>query len=230
MADEQELVLLFKEQGLDSVKDAADKVGVLGDKLESIDGAEVATPPTPSSAAHGSGLDSLVPQVEAFIAKIGEAAEAIRRVTESLQTYHAKAHREVAPEDRGIARPRHHAQSAEQVKKQAEYDARMNTPEAREHQALAAERNEEMGMAQQVQAARAGMGDVVASQMGPAELQQIVAQVGRNRTMNSSLGFTLAQQVDYFMSQLEAKMVADFTRGMGQHDRSAQNVNPIGGH
>jgi hypothetical protein len=32
------------------------------------------------------------------------------------------------------------------------------------------------------------------------------------------------------MSQLEAKMVADFTRGMGQHDRSQQNVNPSGGH
>ena len=66
--------------------------------------------------------------------------------------------------------------------------------------------------------------------MGPAELQQVVAHVGKNRLMNSSLGFTLAQQVDYYMSQLEAKMVADFTRGMGRHDRSGQLINPRGGH
>ena len=86
-----------------------------------------------------------------------------------------------------------------------------------------------MGMAQQVQAARADAGDVIASQMGPQELQQIIAQVGRYRTMNSSLGFTLAQQVDFYMSQLEAKMVADFSRGMGQQNRPMQNNTPFGG-
>ncbi len=106
---------------------------------------------------------------------------------------------------------------------------RENMPQARENRARAAEQNEEMGMAQQVQVARAGAGDVLASQMGPQELQQIVAQVGRNRTMNSSLGFTLAQQVDFYMSQLEAKLVADFSRGMGQQNRPAQNNTPFGG-
>jgi hypothetical protein len=118
---------------------------------------------------------------------------------------------------------------ARAAKTKAEHDAKQNTPEVREHQALTAQRNEEMGMAQQVQAARAGAGDTMASQMGPAELQQVVAAVGRNRMMNSSLGFTLAQQVDYYMSQLEAKMVADFTRGMGQQNRSAQLITPRGG-
>ena len=48
--------------------------------------------------------------------------------------------------------------------------------------------------------------------------------------MNSTLGFTLAQQVNFYMLQLEAKMVADFTSGMGQHDRSGQLINPRGGH
>jgi hypothetical protein len=118
---------------------------------------------------------------------------------------------------------------AKAARTEADRKARESTPEAVEHRALAAERNEEMGMAKQVQAARAGMGDVMAAQMGPGELQQVVAQVGKNRLMNSSLGFTLAQQVDYYMSQLEAKMVEDFTRGMGQHDRSRQNTNPRGG-
>jgi hypothetical protein len=120
--------------------------------------------------------------------------------------------------------------AARKAKTEAARRARESTPEAIEHRALAAQRNEEMGMAQQVQSARAGMGDTMAAQMGPAELQQVVAQVGKNRLMNSSLGFTLAQQVDYYMGQLEAKMVADFTRGMGQHDRSAQNINPVGGY
>ena len=87
-----------------------------------------------------------------------------------------------------------------------------------------------MGMARDVQAARADAGDTIAAQMGPQELQQVVAAVGRNRMMNRTLGFTLAQQVNYYMLQLEAKMVADFTSGMGQHDRSAQNINPRGGH
>ena len=86
-----------------------------------------------------------------------------------------------------------------------------------------------MGVAQQVQAVRAQSGDVLASQMGPQDLQQVVAQVGRNRMMNSSLGFTLAQQVDYYMRQLEAKMVADFTRGMGAQNRTGQNITPFGG-
>jgi hypothetical protein len=129
---------------------------------------------------------------------------------------------------------RHAKTKAEQAAKNAQHDAerraRESTPEAVEHRALAAQRNEEMGMAQQVQGARAQMGDTMAAQMGPAELQQVVAQVGKNRLMNSSLGFTLAQQVDYYMGQLEAKMVADFTRGMGQHDRSGQLINPSGGH
>ena len=117
-----------------------------------------------------------------------------------------------------------------EAKTKAAHDAKYNTPEASEHRALAAERNEEMGMARDVQAARADAGDRMAAQMGPQELQQVVAQVGKNRLMNSSLGFTLAQQVDFYMGQLEAKMVADFTRGMGQHDRSGQNTNPRGGH
>ena len=120
--------------------------------------------------------------------------------------------------------------AAEQAERDREKWDREHTPEARRTSRLAAERNEEMGMAQDVQAARAGAGDTMAAQMGPAELQQVVAEVGRNRMMNSTLGFTLAQQVDYYMSQLEAKMVADFTRGMGQHDRSAQLINPRGGH
>ncbi|MGO8949903.1 MAG: hypothetical protein ACLQUY_20055 [Ktedonobacterales bacterium] len=125
------------------------------------------------------------------------------------------------------AKDRDRAQA--QAQRQDERAARENLPEAAEHRALAAQRNEEMGIAQQVQAARAGMGDVMASQMGPGDLQQVVAAVGRNRTLNSSLGFTLAQQVNYYMSQLEAKMVADFTRGMGQQNRPGQNVTPFGG-
>jgi len=65
--------------------------------------------------------------------------------------------------------------------------------------------------------------------MGPRDLQQVVDQVGRYRTLNSRLGFTLAEQVNYYMSQLEAKMVNDFTRGMGQQNRPGQNYTPFGG-
>jgi hypothetical protein len=107
--------------------------------------------------------------------------------------------------------------------------ARENTPEAIEHRALTAQRNEEMDTARQVQSARANQGDTMAAQMGPQELNQVVSAVGRNRLMNSQLGFTLAQQVDYYMGQLEAKMVADFARGMGQQNRPAQNTMPFGG-
>jgi hypothetical protein len=120
-----------------------------------------------------------------------------------------------------------------QAQRQAERDAaraaREGTPEAIEHRARAAEQNETMGVAQEVQSARANYGDVMASQMGPQDLQQVVAQVGRNRMMNSSLGFTLAQQVDFYMGQLEAKMVNDFARGMGQQNRTGQNIVPRGG-
>lgn len=128
------------------------------------------------------------------------------------------------------AAQRHADAEARRHAAEAARQARENTPEAFEHRARTAEQNEAMGVTQQVQAVRAQSGDVLASQMGPQDLQQIVAQVARNRTMNSSLGFTLAQQVDYFMSQLEAKMVADFTRGMGQQNRTGQNFTPSGGY
>ena len=168
--------------------------------------------------------------------------EAARKETAGIQEQFDKALRdkrtkEAADRDRVAADAEAgrlaDERKAETLRRQADAkatrDARENTPEAFEHRARAAEQNEEMGMARQVQAARAGAGDVLASQMGPQELQQVVAQVGRNRTMNSSLGFTLAQQVDYYMSLLENKMVADFNRGMGQQNRTGQNISPFGG-
>ena len=136
-----------------------------------------------------------------------------------------------AADERKAEQARRHAETLRrQTDAKAARDARENTPEAVEHRAHAAEQNEEMGMARQVQAVRANQGDFLASQMGPQELEQVVAQVGRNRMMNSSLGFTLAQQVNYYMGQLEAKMVADFARGMGQQNRTGQNVTPFGGY
>ncbi len=39
----------------------------------------------------------------------------------------------------------------------------------------------------------------------------------------------LVQQVDYYMGQHEAKIIADFTRGMGQQNRTGQNITPVGG-
>ena len=133
-------------------------------------------------------------------------------------------------QERAREKARHHAATeAARQTREAARQARESTPEAVEHRARLAEQNEEMGVAQQVQAARFQQGDVMAGQMGPQELQQVVAQVGRNRMMNSSLGFTLAQQVDFYMSQLEKKMVADFNRGMGQQNRTGQNVTPFGG-
>ena len=122
-------------------------------------------------------------------------------------------------DNKAIAAEKHAATQAEhaatKAKAAADEDraciARSGTARIRAEAVTSAEakaqHNEEMGMAQDVQAARADAGDRMAAQMGPAELQQVVAAVGRNRTMNSTLGFTLAQQVDYYMSQLEAKMV-----------------------
>ena len=101
--------------------------------------------------------------------------------------------------------------------------ARENTPEAREHRELAAERNQVMGEAQRQNAMRAQIGGQAHPAFGAQDIQQVVAQVGRNRLMNSSLGFTLAQQVDYYMGQLEAKIVADFFRGMGSRTGRAEH-------
>ncbi len=116
-----------------------------------------------------------------------------------------------------------------QAKRHAAEDARNNTPVAMNRRAVAEEQNEVMGEAQTQNQKRAQFGGMLHPAFEASDLQQVVAQVGRNRLMNSSLGFTLAQQVDYFMGQLEAKMVADFTRGMGTQDRSSRNINPFAG-
>jgi len=148
-------------------------------------------------------------------------------------------------DNKAIAAEKHAATKAEHdakaAKTKAERDAkaaktaadkfdREHTPEALTSAEAKGQRSEEMGMARDVQAARVDAGDTIAAHMGPQELQQVVAHVGKNRMMNSTLGFTLAEQVNFYMLQLEAKMVADFTSGMGQHDRSGQLINPRGGH
>ena len=116
------------------------------------------------------------------------------------------------------------ARGRAQVKddREADAEAKANTPEAVNRRAAAAQQNETMGVAQQFNQNRADYGGQQHPAFEPAELQQVVAAVGRNRVMNSQLGYTLAQQVDHYMGELEAKMVADFSRGMQQQDRSYQ--------
>ena len=177
-------------------------------------------------------VDAIAAAIQGLAQVPGENAKTAHRDIEAAQrTVRSTFDRGVDAVKKATDKAIHDAKSAaDKAKHEREKWDREHTPEAGEHRALAAERNEEMAMAQDVQAARADAGDRMAAQMGPAELQQVVAAVGRNRTMNSTLGFTLAQQVDYYMGQLEAKMVADFTRGMGYHDRSGQLINPRGGH
>ena len=168
-------------------------------------------------------VDAIAAAIQGLAKVPGEETKIARRDIEAAQ----RQVRSIF--DAGVKAVKQAADKAgKDAKTKADQHARQNTPEASNQRALTAQRNEEMGMAQDVQAARAGAGDTMAAQMGPQELQQVVAQVGKNRLMNSSLGFTLAQQVDFYMGQLEAKMVADFTRGMGQHDRSGQNHQPAG--
>jgi hypothetical protein len=177
-------------------------------------------------------VDAIAAAIQGLAKVPGEEIKTARRDIDAAQ-------RQVRSTfDRGVEAVKHAADkagknaktAADKANRDQEKFDREHTPGASERRVLTAQRNEEMGMAQDVQAARADAGDRMAAQMGPQELQQVVAAVGRNRMMNSTLGFTLAQQVDYYMSQLEAKMVADFTRGMGQHDRSGQLINPRGGH
>ncbi len=116
---------------------------------------------------------------------------------------------------------------AREAKTKADREAREATPEAQNRRAAAAQQNEAMGEAQRQNQLRGQYGGAEHPAFEASDLQQVVASVARNRTANSSLGFTLAQQVDYYMGQLEAKMVADFQRGMGGlrgNQRSNQNT------
>jgi hypothetical protein len=122
---------------------------------------------------------------------------------------------------------------AEQSRRRKETEARRqtreNTPEALQRRAIAEERGQILSEAEQQNQMRAQFGGMEHPAFEAGDLQQVVAAVGRNRMMNSQLGFTLAQQVDFYMGQLEAKMVTDFVKGMGQQDRSMRNVNPYAG-
>jgi len=122
------------------------------------------------------------------------------------------------------ARQRRDEIEARQAKTKADREARENISEASNRRAASAKQNEAMAEAQRQNQLRVQMGGTAHPAFDPAELQQVVGMVGRNRMMNSSLGYTLAQQVDFFMGQLEQKMVADFARGMEQQLRSYQNM------
>ena len=127
-----------------------------------------------------------------------------------------EARREAVAQRKADAGAKHHAAEAAR-------QARENTPEAINRREIKEEQNQVMGIAQQFNQNRAQFGGMEHPAFDPSELQKVVSEVSRNRTMNSRLGFDIAQQVDYYMGQLEAKVGADFSRGMGQQNRTGQN-------
>jgi hypothetical protein len=177
-------------------------------------------------------VDAIAAAIQGLAQVPGESSKTAKRDIEAAQrTVRSVFDHGVEAVKRATGKAIKDARSAaEKAERAREKWDREHTPEHLTQQEAKQQGEEMMGMARYVRAARADAGDRMAAQMGPRELQQIVAEVGRNRLANSTLGFTIAQQFDYYFGQLEAKMVADFTRGMGQHDRSQQNVNPRGGH
>ncbi|MGA8349912.1 MAG: hypothetical protein WB773_19135 [Isosphaeraceae bacterium] len=194
--------------------DNASEVDALGDKLESIDSAQVATPPPPQPE-HGGGLESLVPQVEAFVVKLGEAAEAIKRVTESLKAYHAKARHEAVPEGGRSTRPRHH------VPEQA------SSPMEVTRQAAAEQAQVVMGEEREQNQYRADMG---AMPFDPGELEQIRHKVTQAMPAARARGLNLGQLVSWAMAMQADEIEQGLTAGMEYHVRSQQNINPRGGY
>src|SRR5271157_2094272 len=160
-----------------------------------------------------------------------EADRAQNKIDHQRAQDAAKAERDRRQAETKAERDRRHAETEaerdhRQAEAQAARQAREATPEAINRRAAAAQQNEEMGEAQRQNQLRAQYGGNVHPAFDPSDLQQVVASVGRNRVQNSSLGFTLAQQVDYYMGQLEAKMVSDFVRstsGLRGSQRSGQN-------
>jgi len=155
-----------------------------------------------------------------------EDAEIIQEANQTEAYMRAKNARVVAAQKKEDAAIIQEANQDEALAKHEESlanaKARQSTFEAQNRRAAAAQQNEAIGEAQKQNQLRGQFGGAEHPAFEPSDLQQVVAQVGRNRLMNSSLGYTLAQQVDYYMGQLEAKMVDDYIRGMQQQFRSYQ--------
>src|SRR5208282_271708 len=105
-----------------------------------------------------------------------------------------------------LERDRLHA--GRQEERDDKRNARENTPEKQKQRAIGAEIDRQGGQT-----------------ADPDFVRQVASQASRNVTM----GADIAHAVMWAVQQTEAKIMAEFVRGMGQQNRPGQNITPFGG-
>jgi len=116
---------------------------------------------------------------------------------------------------------------AKAAKTKAELDARQNTPEAVNRREIADVGNRIMAAEQAQNQYRAEQGG---TPFEASELEQIKHKVMQNMPAARARGANLAQLVDWAMAMQANEIEQGMYQGLGQQDRSGQNINPRGGH
>ena len=147
--------------------------------------------------------------------------EAIKFAADYKSELDKSAH---AAEKQAETKAEHDARAA---KTKAEHDARQNTPEAVNRREIADVGNRIMAAEQAQNQYRADMG---AMPFDASELEQIKHKVMQNMPAARARGANLAQLVDWAMAMQANEIEQGIYQGLGQHDRSGQNINPRGGH
>ena len=147
----------------------------------------------------------------------GQAGRAAQRIEDEGIIDQANAEDHAATErDREARKAKTQAErTAREAERDAARAARESTPEALGRQREAAQRNEVMGAVQGVNRSNQMAGGQAAS---PDFLRQVAGQATRNVDM----GMQLAAAVNVAIDQVQAKIAADFAKGMENQYRSYQ--------
>lgn len=167
-------------------------------------------------------VDAIAAAVQAMSKIPGEELKTARRDIDAAQRQVRNTF------DQGVKAVEHAADKARKdAKTKAEHDARQNTPEAVNRREMADVGNRIMAAEQAQNQYRAEQGG---TPFEASELEQIKHKVMQNMPAARARGWNLAQLVDWAMAMQANEIEQGIFQGLGQQNRSGQNINPRGGH